>query len=351
MFISFLIYPIGVHANGTSFLEDSSSPSGHVLPMEEGIVRINKEKIMIDIANDSSRGFFDMDNPPLVANIQVIYEIVNETKEMMDVPIAFPQPGDSYQWNITLDGENVPLSGKVKMDTSDLTGGNLHKEWVHPRTNENYVFSGYDALSKVSLESKTFNIQLKAKESHELQINYEAGLGIDETRSLHPVYRLDYLLYPASYWSDFKDLSIQVKVLPKSFVHTNLSLKQNDKDTYVAEFTELPKENLVLFISPSSGVVIDLFHSRGTALFFLVLWTIMFLITHWKVLPKMKNKILRQGISLALLFLSLFIGYDILSHKLLGYPFTTFQFIVFIGYVILLCFVWVLSSRKRGGGD
>ncbi len=342
LFCSFmvtLLLPETTVANGTSYYKNSVYPTGHVLPMEDGVVSIVGEKLLIDVQQDSAEGLFNMENSSMQANIRVQYEMLNETDEDMVVPVAFPQPGESSQWNIGLDGNDIALKENVKISESQLIGSRRQLDWIHPRTGAEYDFDGYDVLDhKSNLESKTFDVSLTAGETHMLEIEYVTKLGVDESHSLHPVYRLDYLLHPASYWSYFKDLSIEVDVPEKSSVHMNLPLKEEDNHTYKGDFQELPEENLALFISPSSGLVIDLFNSRGQVLWFLVGLLAMFSIMMWFATRKIKVK--HTWITLSLLGVFVFAGYDLLTHKIMGYPFTFLQFVGFMVYTLLLLLIW-----------
>lgn len=346
LFSIIVVFPQMATANGTSYLQNSTFPTGHVLPMEEGIISIDSEKLLIEVEQDSIGGLFNTNNPNMQANIRVVYNMKNETEEEMVVPIAFPQPGESKNWNITLDGEAVQIKGTIDIKLSELIGTNRHEKWIHPRTGEEYYFGGYDLFKNIgTLESKTFDVTLLAGQNHILEIEYEATLGIDEKNSLHPVYRLDYLMHPASYWSDFKDLYIQIDVPTKSIVHSNLLLETEGNQTYIGEFQELPKENLVLFISPSSGMIVDLFNSRSAALLFIVSLLFVFTFVIWLIRKKIKSK---YGKWLSLVFLGVFVlaGYDIFTHKILGYPLTILQFIFFIFYVLILLFIWLKGTKK-----
>jgi len=339
------INPEFISANGTSYFEDTVFPSGHVLPLEERVVSIVSEKLFIEIEQNQTKKPFNTENPVIQANIRVVYEMLNQTEEDLTVPIAFPQPGVSNHWKVILDGENVPLTGTVSIKTKELTGENQHKEWIHPRIGEKYTFGGYDVMSEsTSMDSKTFDVTLKARQTHTLSIEYKTLLGQDERESLHPVYRLDYLLHPASYWSDFKNLFIQVDVPSKSRVHMNLPLDKESRHTYVGEFDELPEENLVLFISPSSGLLIDFFNSRGGALlFFVVLLPVFYLILRFTNKTLLNRK---KWFSLILLGVFIFASFDILSHKIMGYPITFVQFILFAMYVLILSLLWTRNVKN-----
>ena len=94
------------------------------------------------------------------------------------------------------------------------------------------------------------------------------------------------------------------------------------------EFPDLPEENLVVFVSPASGFVVDLFNSRGVALGFILILIPLFygvLLIISKRIPEPRRKL----VSFAVLPVFIYPAYDILSHMIIGYPMTVLQ-IVFI---------------------
>lgn len=339
--VSIYINPTSMFANGTSYFEEPSTPTGHVLPMEESVIGIESEKLFIEIEQEG-------DIPPyqiIFANVRVIYEMENKTEEDLLVPIAFPQPGESSEWNVDLDGTEIPLTGNIPFNPEELIGDKPHIEWINPRTGQTYSFGGYDVIDGSNkIGAKTFEVTLNAKSIHTLTIEYEANLGIDEKASLHPIYRLDYLLHPASYWSDFKDLDIEVKVPKRASVYVNLPL-QKEGNTYVGAFDTLPEENLVLFISPSSGLLINLFNSRGAALLSLVIM----LAIYFVIIRLMKRTPLKYKKSISLIVLGVFglAGLDIVRHKILGYPLTIVQYVLYIMFLLILGWMWNRVFRKR----
>ncbi|MCT2538170.1 DUF4424 domain-containing protein [Aquibacillus koreensis] len=316
-------------ANGTSFFEDSAYPTGHVLPLEEDRVSIVSEELIIEL-EEKLPSFFEIANGTMVANIQVTYQMLNQTDEDITIPIAFPQPGETKGWNITLDENEISLSGVRDLYLDDVMGQHKQEKWIHPRTGEAYTFGGQDVISDTNtMEAKTFDVTLKAGETHDLVVAYSTKLGIDESINLHPVYRLDYLLHPASYWSDVEELFIEITAPKFSDVNVNLDLAKIENHIYAGVFDTLPEENLVLFVTPSSGILTDLFDSRVLALLSIIVLVLLYVV----IIRKLKRKKL---LTLFLLILFVLAGYDLLSHKILGYPFTFVQYVLFVIYVVLL---------------
>lgn len=154
-------------------------------------------------------------------------------------------------------------------------------------------------------------------------------------KSLHPVYRLDDLLHPASYWSGFQDLHIRLDIPFDADLHTNLPLQRTSDVSWEGNFPQLPQENLVVFVSPDSGWLIDLFNSEGKALgFLLVLLLLFFFVSKLAVamVPAQKRKMAL----LIILIVFVWAGYDILQHKIIGYPFAFFHPMFFAIYLTIL---------------
>lgn len=339
--------PAPIFANGTSFFETPSDPSGHVLPLEDGQVSIKKENLQINVFEVSSEGLFNTGNPAMHADVNVKYEMVNETNQEMEVPVAFPQPRDTEKWEVQLDGNPIRITGQTDIGTRELTGPNPHEEWVNPRSKEVYEFGGEQVLTEsVVLNTQTFDITLQPNQQHTLKVSYETKLGMDESRHLHPVYRLDYLLHPASNWSDFKDLSIELKVPKNARTYTNLPLEEGDAGLLEGSFEELPEENLVVFVSPDSGVFIDFFEStKGPFLFLIGLLVLFFVIVKWG-LRRVAFAHQKWITPIFVLFL-IFVGYDLLSFKILGYPLTMFQWIFLWIYSFILVLGWIVVINNR----
>lgn len=334
--------PTSIFANGTSYFEEPTIPTGHVLPLEESVISIEGEKLYIEIEQEGEVSPYQM----MLANIRVIYEMENKTEEDLLVPIAFPQPGASSDWNVDLDGTKISITGNTPFHPEELIGNKPHREWIDPRTGQTYSFRGYDLIGEPGkLGAKTFNITLNAKSRHTLTIEYKADLGIDERANLHPIYRLDYLLHPASYWSEFKNLDIEVKVPKRASVYVNLPL-QKEGNTYVGSFDTLPEGNLVVFLSPHSGLLFNLFTSRSVALLALVIM----LPIYYVIIRLMKRTSLKhqKGISLIILAVFALAGLDIVRHKILGYPITIVQYILYITCLLILWWMWSRVFRKNG---
>jgi hypothetical protein len=327
-------------ANGTSYFQSSELPTGNVLPMEEGKVGIEREELTIRLRKNNKGSILSPENPALKAAIKVVYQLHNHLHTDIQVPIAFPHPGETDHWKVTVDGREIPLTGFVSIPRDQLMGETPHNEWVHPRTGEKYHIFRRDQFSQFNeILSKTFTVSLQGDTTHSLQVEYEASLGFDEKTSLHPVYRLDYLLHPASYWSDFKNLQMQLEVPFDAEVYTNLPLNKISSHSWEGNFQLLPEEDLAVFVSPDSGWVIDLFDSRGKALGCLLVLVILFYpIGRWGLsLIPLRH---RSLVSLSILVVFIWAGYDILQHKIFGYPLTMLHPFFFAWYVSILFFLW-----------
>jgi hypothetical protein len=343
-----LFIPDAVSGNGTSYFQSSALPTGNVLPMEEGKVSIEAEELSIRLVKERFQVPLSADNPSIKANVKVIYQLHNHLPVAIKVPIAFPHPGKTDQWKVKLDGKEIPLTGTVAIPRQQLIGESPHDEWVHPRTGERYGINRGDRYSEFrEISSRTFAVTLEAGLTHLLQVEYEANLGMDEKTNLHPVYRFDYLLHPASYWSSFQNLSVKLEIPFDAEVYVNLPLQKLDSHNWEGRFALLPKEDLTVFLSPDFGPVIDLFHSRGAALgFFLLLALGFYPIGRLALSISPIHR--RKHVSGVLFLLFLWAGYDILDFKILGYPLSFLHPVLFALYALNLLVLW--KRMRRTGG-
>lgn len=132
--------------------------------------------------------------------------------------------------------------------------------------------------------------------------------------------------------------------MPKrASVHVNLPLKK-EGSTYGGAFDTLPEENLVLFISPSSGLLINLFNSRaGALLSFVIMLGIYSIIIRLLKRTSLKYK---KSTSMIVLIGFALAGMDIVSHKILGYPLIIFQKVLYFLFLLILWWIWSRGFRE-----
>ena len=83
---SICIKPTSIFANGTSYFEEPTTPTGHVLPLEESVISIESEKLYIEIEQEGEVSPYQM----MLANIRVIYEMENKTEERSSSTYSIP---------------------------------------------------------------------------------------------------------------------------------------------------------------------------------------------------------------------------------------------------------------------
>ncbi|OEH94551.1 hypothetical protein [Bacillus solimangrovi] len=340
-----VVSPMSTSANGTSYRQEVSLPTGQVIPMEEGNVSIVAEHLLIRFKKESARELLIKGSPNIEAEVNVTYELFNKHEIEQEIPIAFPQLGQTGDWQVRLDGTNIPLDGAVALSREQLIGQSPHYEWINPRTGDSYDISRNDSFEKFeTLQSKTFTVNLQPRTKQILQVNYDVNVSLDEKHSLHPVYRFDYLLHPASYWSDFQNLTLQIEVPFDAHIYTNLDLEKVNEEMWLGEFETLPDENLVVFLSPRAGILFNNLNSRGLALFI----AFVLLVSFYPIGRWVKKKFPSQSRLISCLLLLIFLGsgYDLLSHKIVGYPFTLLQLAYYILYLILILFLFVRLLKK-----
>jgi hypothetical protein len=77
-------------------------------------------------------------------------------------------------------------------------------------------------------------------------VSYPADGAMDERETASPLYTYEYLLNPASYWGDFKNLNITV-IPPQTapyIVESSIPMTRAEDGTYMASLDVLPETDL-----------------------------------------------------------------------------------------------------------
>jgi hypothetical protein len=244
-------------ANGTAYQQYSGPLVGNLVPVKEERVEIQGEELKIQI---KPRKTGLISNPAMRAHVDVTYILKNISEEDIEVPIAFLQMGDHTDWSVQLDGKEVSIEGEKEFLSRDVSGNRFIEKWVDPFTHIKYDIR-YPETER-AIPAQTFTVHLKAKQKHVLDVSYSLETGIDEKRGVNAVYRFDYLLYPASYWGDFQNLTIHIDIPFSHKMYSSLPLEKVDRQNWQGHFNELPQEELQLFFSPTKGTWSGLVNSK-----------------------------------------------------------------------------------------
>lgn len=91
-----------------------------------------------------------------------------------------------------------------------------------------------------------YETPFQAGEEKTISISYEAGGAMDRRSSKDPTYTFEYLLSPAGYFKDFKNLTL--RVLPSEgypfVISSSLPLDKKESGEYVGVFDTLPEKEL-----------------------------------------------------------------------------------------------------------
>lgn len=91
-----------------------------------------------------------------------------------------------------------------------------------------------------------YETPFQAGEEKTISISYEAGGSMDRRSSKDPTYTFEYLLSPAGYFKDFKNLTL--RVLPSEgypyVISSSLPLDKKENGEYVGVFDTLPEKEL-----------------------------------------------------------------------------------------------------------
>lgn len=121
--------------------------------------------------------------------------------------------------------------------------------------NGNHVYGDaerYDFFNQNRILVLCYEADFPAESTREISVSYPMGGAMNLDSARKPIYSYGYLLNPAKGWKSFQNLSIRVTP-PKNapeLIRSSLALKKTD-DSYTADFTGLPKDDLVFTLQGS----------------------------------------------------------------------------------------------------
>lgn len=311
-------------ANGMPYNQFPGGAAGVVTPLSHQGVEVVGEELTIDFI---SRKEYMVFNPHLEARVEARYTMNNRTGSGLEIPVAFPHPGPTGGWVVTLDGREVPLDEDKGVEERSIGAENNSPEWRDPFSGESYIpvnSRGRTMADPSRVPAKTFMLALDPGE-HNLTVAYRAGAGVDELRSLNPVYRFRYLIRPAAAWGSFKDLEVTVRVPFSHRLLSSLPLERLDRHTWRGRFADLPGDDLTIFFASTSGTWGGLVNSREAAMLVLALSVVLLWILRRFRLPRLDRRT-ALSLNLALTLLVAWIGYVTLNRKIFPYPLNALQY-------------------------
>ncbi|OEF96665.1 hypothetical protein [Desulfuribacillus alkaliarsenatis] len=235
-----ILYPANTMANGSPYnYRDPGTITGSISPIEETNIAVAKELININLVKKTNNNelYSDID-----VEVYVKYELYNYSSKEITVPIAFPQDGESRDWTVVLNGQEIPL-GKTYPIMLDVE---YDANWVNPLNGSLVEAHSLEAWEIKGPIAQTFTASIISGENV-LEIRYIVKAGVNErVGAKNPAYRFAYLLTPASNWKSFQDLTINLNIPFSHILYSSLDLKKIDDSKWIGEFEELPIKDLYL---------------------------------------------------------------------------------------------------------
>ncbi|MFZ5945791.1 MAG: hypothetical protein ACOYVD_16995 [Bacillota bacterium] len=336
VFLLILILTPTTWANGGPFVT-SGTVNGNIMFIDEPRVEVISEDLWLDVGAEK---YSFIHNPMVTMDIFVKYYLRNNSQEIITLPIAFPQEGESENWLVKINGKEIVLDERVELTGSLPPEAQVKFEWINTRTGkkETAEYWNWNSIPIYNLFAQTFRVSLVPGENM-LEVNYQARPAYNKRIGLNPTYRFIYLLAPASNWNSFKDLNVTLNIPFQHFLHSSLPLNKVSSSTWQGNFSSLPNENLYLYFTASAGTWGGLADSPLYSFLFLMF----FLILYKFLIRKTFNKISKITYMLYYIILSasvLWINYITFSREIISYPFTFFQYFLYWGivsWVILIC--------------
>ncbi len=273
------------------------APGFNAIPVKSDSVEILSEELIYDIDEEKHD----------LAEVTAIYTMKNVSHEDQKLLVAFPfVDGDLNCWEedhhlknitVTLDGNIIEKKIKrihnLGFDSTDgMKGKGLYRK-SDGKAMDDLSFEDILAEINQSANEQDYNIEndkenwdeivelilfeltLQPDTEHKLVVSYvqEGGKDRHESNNAYEYnkYMYYYFLEPASYWSDFSNLSITIHV-PEDYNITNctLDLKESEGNTYNGYFEKLPEDNLFFEITKDKNMI-DKFNNYKWLLLMVIL--------------------------------------------------------------------------------
>ncbi len=285
------------------------------------------------------------------ADVSVTYQLRNPTDDTLVLNILFV--GDFVKGNrLTLDGKTLPFTAeadRVSLLSLDALDISASFTWLDPWTNKPYPLP--ERARRDSLDAIPFTLELTPG-THELRVEMENALGMDQERYLNRVFHLTYLLHPAKYWAHFGDLTIQVELPHDRYrLASSLPLSRVDTRNWATALKGLPEQDLHLSVVPTSGMWLGRFTTKTS------IWLLLAAVTllpeiYRRLLRSRVSGLLRPGLDVALRVVAIWFAWDTLTRGLLTAPFNGLvQIPVLAGIIIWLVWGLVKDVRSTPASD
>ena len=233
--------------------------AGEIAPASDVPVGIESEKIYVRFSERDPR----RRSPSwMTCTVSATYVLRNPDPDPLTVPVLFIGEA-AHGYSVTLDKRAVSVSRSPSAsETGDAAGEETAHIWLDPMTGKPYPFPE-GVMGPIMVNPVLFTLELPPGD-HEVEVSFEARLGVDRVRYPNPISHLTYFLRPARHWAYFKDLKVSVE-LPNSeySLASTIPLRKTGERTWTATFERLPESDLHVSVMSTDGMWLGRYTTRG----------------------------------------------------------------------------------------
>ncbi|HSP47180.1 MAG TPA: hypothetical protein VLN47_03785, partial [Clostridiaceae bacterium] len=144
--------------------------------------------------------------------------------------------------------DSLPLMPEVQVQ-----GGGLESLLLRALDNDRESIQGvatenepYAAVFEDRYLLLVYEVPFLADDRKTVEVSYQAQATMDRSATTVPTYTFTYLLRPAAYWKDFRNLQVEVRTSTNSpyLIGSSMEMEKTGDNVYVANLESLPSEDL-----------------------------------------------------------------------------------------------------------
>ena len=349
VFVCLLITPLMVLANGGGVEFGLENLNAVIRPSKNSIVEIYREDLVYNIQQDYKMS--DFYKPKAI--VDVTYYMRNSDSRDEVTTIAFPflrfNNENSLDFKVFFNNEEIPVQFlcsnankkkiiKIKNGKTYIESLNFEQIIKHLDRDANIDHCGIVVgIFELIFPENSDNILNIKYIEHPYYLSEQFVYGYNTL----PEINFSYLLEPASYWKDFKNLNITLKLNDYSLENINLDgFNKVDNNYYTAHFEELPEDNLSFDIIQST-LYIYRFSYYGSIIVIALLILMAFILMMNKVFSNEKPKSI--NLKLNIIGLALYLPLVIIAYYL------NEVIITYVGEIIVVVSTLNLILGKDNG--
>ncbi len=253
-----IIYIIVVMVTATGILTYANSAAPYQRPSDNALLfddntgmSLVEEWITFRISDNRIRN----------AEVEVIYHLKNETREVSIIDLLFIAPYLEEE-DISIFFDGVEITDFVMKKADKLPENwevSLEKASIDPiglRTLE-HDFSNWDFYSGWSKEGFQFTIDIPQGETKELKVLYKSASGYYSYDDVvNDVYTQLYYLTPASFWNGHATVNMAIEFPSDKFeLYTNMPLEKKSPFLYQGTLDQIPDEEWFFNYVDKTGLI------------------------------------------------------------------------------------------------